>query len=38
MTNEEKQELINKLDKDNQIISMLEIIIQKDNMQGGPSL
>ncbi len=38
LTQEEKQELINKLDKDNQIISMLEILQQKDIGTGGPSL
>lgn len=38
LTQQEKQELINKLDKDNQIISMLEILQQKDVSTGGPSL
>ena len=38
LTQQEKQELINKLDKDNQIISMLEILKQKDIGTGGPSL
>lgn len=38
LTDEQKQELINKLDKDNQIISMLEILGQKEIIQGGPSL
>ena len=38
LTHQEKQELINKLDKDNQIISMLEILQQKDIGTGGPSL
>lgn len=38
LTQQEKQELINKLDKDNQIISMLEILQQKEIGTGGPSL
>ncbi len=38
LTQQEKQELINKLDKDNQIISMLEILQQKDVSTGGLSL
>lgn len=38
LTDEQKQELINKLDKNNQIISMLEILGQKEIIQGGPSL
>lgn len=37
LSNEEKQELINKLDKDNQVISMLEILNNKE-IKEGPSL
>ncbi len=38
LSKEEKQKLISQLEKDNQILNMLEVLAQQEKTSGGPSL
>lgn len=38
LSKEEKQKLISQLEKDNQILNMLEVLAQQEKASGGPSL